>query len=292
MPETSEISTAASADVRGEEIRAITDAALSADGVSPFNEDTMLSLDARRLAAIDDSGQLVAVALTRDLGDGTIEGELVVHPKHRRAGLGARLYDAVSSAADAAPVLWAHGNLAGASALASSRSLEAVRTLLKLGRPITEADAGGSPPPDGLTIAPFTEADADDFLALNAVVFRSHPEQGALDAAGLDARRSTDWFDADDFLLLRDEDGALLGYNWLKREGEEVEIYVVGIAPEAAGRGLGRALMQAGLQRMHATGARETSLYVEGDNTAALALYRSLGYEQLSIDVQYRHTRS
>ncbi|WP_271985667.1 mycothiol synthase [Pseudoclavibacter terrae] len=291
MPETPEISTTPSADARGDEIRAIADAALSADGVSPFNEDTMLSLDARRLAAVDDSGQLVAVALTRDLGDGTVEGELVVHPAHRRAGLGGRLYDAVSSAA-APPVLWAHGNLPGASALAESRGLEAVRTLLKLGRPITDADAGATPPPDGLTIAPFTDADADDFLALNAIVFRSHPEQGALDAAGLDARRSTDWFDADDFLLLRDEDGALLGYNWLKREGDEVEVYVVGIAPEAAGRGLGRALMQAGLQRMHATGASETSLYVEGDNTAALALYRSLGYEQLSIDVQYRHRRS
>ena len=87
-------------------------------------------------------------------------------------------------------------------------------------------------------------------------------------------------------------DGTLLGYNWLKREGDEVEIYVVGVAPQAAGRGLGRALMQAGLERMHATGAERTSLYVEGDNDAALSLYRSLGYEQLSIDVQYRRTRS
>ncbi|MGO2749967.1 MAG: mycothiol synthase [Pseudoclavibacter sp.] len=287
-----EISTAASAEGRGAEIRALAEAATAADGVAPFNEDTMLSLDARSLTAIDDSGRLVAAALARGIGDGTIEGELVVHPERRAEGLGGALYDAVASASGTPPVFWAHGNLAGASGLAKSRGLDAVRTLLKLGRPIIDSDAVATGTPDGLAISPFTTADADDFLALNAVVFRSHPEQGALDANGLEARRSTDWFDPDDFLLLRDASGALLGYNWLKREGEEVEIYVVGIAPEAAGRGLGRALMQAGLQRMHATGATRTSLYVEGDNDAALALYRSLGYEQLSIDVQYTRTRS
>lgn len=287
-----EFSTAASAKARGAEVHALAEAATAADGVAPFNEDTMLSLDARLLTAGDDSGRLVAAALTRHLDDGTVEGELVVHPDSRRQGIGGKLYDAVASATDAPPVLWAHGNLAGASALASSRGLDAVRTLLKLGRVVTEGDAEATPPPDGLTIAPFAAADAQDFLALNAVVFRSHPEQGALDENGLDARRATDWFDADDFLLLRDSDGTLLGYNWLKREGDEVEIYVVGIAPDAAGRGLGRALMQAGLARMHATGATRTSLYVEGDNEAALALYRSLGYEQLSIDVQYTRTRS
>ncbi|PPF46769.1 mycothiol synthase [Pseudoclavibacter sp. AY1F1] len=287
-----EIFTAASAEARGAEVRALADAASAADGVSPFNEDTMLSLDARLLTAIEDSGQLIAAALTRDIGDGTIEGELVVHPDRRRHGLGGKLFDAVASATDAPPVLWAHGNLAGASALASSRGLAAVRTLLKLGRSITDGDAKATPAPEGLTIAPFTAADSADFLTLNSVVFRSHPEQGALDAHGLDARRATEWFDADDFLLLRDADGTLLGYNWLKREGDEVEIYVVGIAPDAAGRGLGRALMQAGLARMHATGAARTSLYVEGDNEAALSLYRSLGYEQLSIDVQYTHARS
>ncbi|MBF4457697.1 mycothiol synthase [Pseudoclavibacter sp. VKM Ac-2867] len=285
-----DLSTAASAAPRSAEVRELADAATAADGVAPFNEDTLLSLGERRLTAINDSGRLIAAALTRDLDDGTVEGELVVHPEHRRRGLGGELSDAVTG--EAAPVFWAHGNLAGAVALASSRGLDAVRTLLKLGRPLTAADAETVSAPDGYSISPFAPDDADDFLALNAIVFRSHPEQGALDAPGLQARQSTDWFNADDFLLLRDADGTLLGYNWLKREGDEVEIYVVGIAPQAAGRGLGRALMQAGLERMHSTGAKRTSLYVEGDNDAALSLYRSLGYEQLSIDVQYRRNRS
>lgn len=289
MPETS---TAASAEEHGEALRALAEAAERSDGVAPFNEDTMLSLGARHLTAVERSGHLVAAALTRELDDGSLEGELVVHPDHRRQGLGGKLYDAVASDSSAPPVFWAHGNLAGAEALADSRDLEQVRTLLKLGRDLTEDDARSAPALDGLAISSFTADDAADFLALNAVVFRDHPEQGALDQAGLDARRETDWFDADDFLLLRDAEGALLGYNWLKREGDEVEIYVVGIAPEAAGRGLGRTLMQAGLQRMHETGAARTSLYVEGDNTPALALYRSLGYQQLSIDVQYRHASS
>lgn len=81
----------------------------------------------------------------------------------------------------------------------------------------------------------------------------------------------------------------LVGYDWLKIEpgSSTGEIYVLGIAPEAAGRGLGRALLGAGLARMVERSCTAADLYVEAENRAAVALYRSLGFTDAAIDVQY-----
>jgi mycothiol synthase len=94
------------------------------------------------------------------------------------------------------------------------------------------------------------------------------------------------WFDADDLLLLRDGD-ELIGYCWLKVEHGVGEFYVVGVSPDRQGEGLGRQLVRAGLARLAERGIRTASLYVEGDNAPALRLYRSFGFADHSIDVQY-----
>jgi mycothiol synthase len=103
--------------------------------------------------------------------------------------------------------------------------------------------------------------------------------------ADLQHREAEPWFDADDFLIARDEDGRMIGYNWLKIEGDLGEVYVVGV--DAPGRGLGRSLMQAGLERMRERGCTTAALYVEADNVPAVKLYRSLGFTDHTIDVQY-----
>jgi mycothiol synthase len=48
--------------------------------------------------------------------------------------------------------------------------------------------------------------------------------------------------------------------------------------PEWRGRGLGRALLAAGLTHAYERGARSIALSVDGSNTAALQLYRSAGF--------------
>ena len=52
--------------------------------------------------------------------------------------------------------------------------------------------------------------------------------------------------------------------------------------------GLGRALTLAGLHRMAEQGVDVVDLYVDADNTAAVALYASLGFELFAADAQYR----
>jgi mycothiol synthase len=125
--------------------------------------------------------------------------------------------------------------------------------------------------------------------------------------ADLETVMAEPWFDAEDFLVLeaggapggtgvaRDAPaGEIIGYSWMKvaRTGgtaePEGEFYVVGVSPDRRGEGWGRVLVEAGFARLASRGIRTAHLYVEGDNTAALALYRAYGFAERSRDIQYR----
>ena len=148
------------------------------------------------------------------------------------------------------------------------------------------ARAGGS----------FSSTERHTWLDVNAAAFADHPEQGSLTRADLEDRMAEDWFDPDGLLLAaREADGRLLGFHWTKVEpdvgadGPRVgEVYAVGVSPDAQGLGLGRALTLAGLHRMAEQGVDVVDLYVDADNTAAVALYASLGFELFAADAQYR----
>lgn len=269
----------------------------AADGAEPFNEATMLELGGRSGAlALAPDGALLGAALARRTDDG-LDAELAVRPDVRRRGLGARLETALADAAEGATILaWAHGRTRGALALAAARGYEPVRTLFRLALPfdaerreraLAEAEL---PAPEGVDLGPMRlGADEDDLLRVNAEAFRDHPEQGSLDRAGFDERAREAWFDPERVLIARDAgDGRMLGFNWLKVDDDEAEIYVIGVADDAAGRGIGRALMRGGLGLLARTGRPRAVLYVEGDNERALGLYRSLGFEDDAIDLQLR----
>ena len=131
--------------------------------------------------------------------------------------------------------------------------------------------------------------DDSAWLALNAKAFAHHPEQGSLTGRDLDDRMAETWFDADDFLILRDGDH-MIGFCWLKVEGDIGEIYAVGIDPSRQGEGLSRVLMDAAFARIASHGIRTIALYVEADNEPALALYDRYGFTQHTIDIRYKRT--
>ncbi|GAB3038327.1 hypothetical protein GCM10027052_16950 [Parafrigoribacterium mesophilum] len=148
----------------------------------------------------------------------------------------------------------------------------------------TDVPDGESP---GTTVSAFRPGiDDAAWLAVNAAAFASHPEQGKLTQSDLNARKAEDWFDKHDFLLLWDR-GALIGFCWLKVDGDVGEFYAVGIAPHRQGEGLGRVLVEAGFARLAERGIRTSNLYVEADNEPALRLYRSYGFRDYTVDVQY-----
>ena len=63
---------------------------------------------------------------------------------------------------------------------------------------------------------------------------------------------------------------------------------MVGVDPDAHGRGLGGALTIAGLRYLRAAGLDQAMLYVDESNTPAVRLYTGLGFAVWATDVSYR----
>lgn len=69
-------------------------------------------------------------------------------------------------------------------------------------------------------------------------------------------------------------------YTDLARPGE-IEFRMLAVAPEAAGRGVGRCLVRAVLDRARAEGWESVVLCSQDSMTTAQGLYRSFGFERL-----------
>ncbi|HMH59078.1 MAG TPA: GNAT family N-acetyltransferase [Galbitalea sp.] len=277
--------------------------ARAADGAPPFSDQSLVDfrVGTRELVAIDQD----AAALV-----GETDAEFVVDPDARGRGLGTELLETLL--AGGATLFWAHGDAAAARALAASHGLSPVRELLHfVGEvSITPGSAAATRPevdedqpspevdedqPSGRVVVDegggvietfVPNEDEDEWVALNAAIFANHPEQGSVTRADLEQLETESWFRADNFLVLR-RDGRMIGYCWLKVEGDRGEFYVVGVSPEHHGEKLGSLLFDAGLDRLRELGIHASHLYVEADNAAALRLYRSRGFSQDSIDIQY-----
>jgi mycothiol synthase len=268
-----------------EGLAALAARARAADGQPPFSDQSLVEL-ARGERELVERGH--GAAIVGASPDGSVELELVVEPDARGRGEGAALLETVLARHPGVESAWAHGDHPASRALAARFGFEPVRTLLQL-----RADVGLDTPPSAAldqrsSIAPFRPGlDDAAWLDLNARAFASHPEQGGLTLRDLDDRQAEPWFDAADFLLLREGDD-LAGFCWLKIEGEVGEFYAVGVDPGRQGEGLGRVLMDAGLARLAERGIRTAALYVEADNAPALALYRRYGFARHTIDVRYR----
>ena len=247
--------------------------ARDADGQPPFSDGSLVQLRTgeKQLLELDGAAAVYSA----------VEAEFVVEPVHRGKRIGTRILEQLLERCDPGVKFWAHGDHPAARVLAASHGFAPVRRLLQLRASVT-----ASPAADRSTTGFRPGVDDDDWLALNARAFAFHPEQGSVSQSDLDGLTTESWFDPGDFLLLRDGD-LLVGYCWLKIEDSIGEFYVVGVDPERQGEGLGRRLMDAGFSRLAARGIRTAALYVESDNVPAVSLYRSLGFTEYSVDIQY-----
>lgn len=250
----------------------------SHDGVAPINEATSIALQQGgpfRISIFDEV--LAAVAV----GDAPVE--FMVHPRYRRQGRGTALLTELLELGERS--FWAHGDLPGAQKLAKNAGLVATRTLLKL-RLLERGAPQDSAQDDGVQIRPFAEADVLDILEINRLAFSDHPEQGAMDLADFSSRRQQTWFRPEG-LFVAEKSGEVLGFHWTKIEDSLGEVYVVGVHPKAHGLGIGFALTAHGLEYLWDAGVTAIDLYVESNNTKALAVYEGLGFTEAKRDVLY-----
>ena len=66
-------------------------------------------------------------------------------------------------------------------------------------------------------------------------------------------------------------------------------IHMMGVDPNLRARGLGRAVLLAGLAHLKHQGVERAELTVDADNRPALSLYRSTGFEVISTTEWYEH---
>ena len=112
-------------------------------------------------------------------------------------------------------------------------------------------------------------------------------EEATLALARDDARQHEDWWEPEG-LILATQGASLLGFHWTKRHDADTgEVYVLGVSPQEAGRGLGKVLLQAGLARLARGGATRVILYVDAGNDAAVALYRKAGFQVEHTDTLF-----
>ncbi|MHC3003773.1 mycothiol synthase [Gordonia metallireducens] len=286
---------AAPAEVVAEAHRLVR-AATAADGVAPLSDDAVKAVDAEAdspIIHVWSTGAYANIVPGRDGEPSMIEA--VVDPEQRRQGKGRRLLEAAFAAAREDGLearVWAHGDLPGAVALASAMGLQKRRELLQLRRPVGEGHELPELAVDpGLTLRTYAgSADDAEILRVNNAAFDWHPEQGGWELDQITERVAADWFDPEGLFLAFDTEDPtrLLGFHWTKLHDAELgEVYIVGVDPQAQGRGLGKLLTLAGLHHLARRGVAEINLYVEGDNTAALRTYERLGFTRFAVDVAY-----
>ena len=260
------------------------------DHLVALNEAAVLRLrrphPTTRHLLVSEDGDLVGYAQL-ELGTQWSAGQLVVSPSHRRVGVGTQLLRRLIMESSTPLRVWAMGDTPAARALAQGVGMVRERELLIMERRLDEKLPEPVIPP-GVQIRTFVPGqDEREWLRVNAAAFASHPEQALIDLDDLKDRMAESWFDARGFFVAT-KDGSMIGFHWTKQHQDQLgEVYVLGIAPWAARRGLGKALLLTGLRWLQQQGNSRVKLYVESDHQAAIELYLTYGFATASRDVMY-----
>jgi mycothiol synthase len=239
-----------------------------------------------------------------------LAAELLVDPEHRGSGLGRALVTRLLTHARRHEVarfdIWAHHADGAATGLATAMAMRVSRQLWQMAMRLDPAAAEQRLElPDGVRLRAFRPGvDEGVLIGLIREAFSGHPENAVFDAEDLAARADLPWFDPSAILIAEDVTSSKpLGVHWMKLDaarhagktghagegasGHADEVYILAVAPEAQGRGIGHLRLSAGLQPLRDRGTEMAILSVDAENQAAIALYRKAGFRFEHLDTCY-----
>lgn len=226
---------------------------------------------------------------------------VVVHPTHRRKGLGSRLLqltlDRAGELGSKNILVYANERNHGANLFLAHHKFQHVASsgMMKLDAPLENLSVEF---PNGFTFKRYSEIN-DPLLLLKALNVcylgmwghchrENHTEEERKSPTFLK------YYDADDLLMLFDEKDSLCGFCSLKPQGKRGkdgetcdQLDGPGIIQEYRDLGYQRQLVLAGIQHLHQKAKRPIILEFYGDDEQTLEAYRELGFETLNIYLAY-----
>ena len=213
----------------------------------------------------------------------TAEICIMVHPEWRRQRLGVRLFETARASFKGAggDQVFAVCEDASASGRIFLRMLAAQRAFSE--HRMRWRGAGATPAPDGATAngaggtGAFTveRARPEDYQPLAATLGRAFNMAETRLLADLTGASAV----ATEQVYVARLDGVIIGGFRLSILPDATGIYAFGVDPSYQRRGLGRRMLAWACALATDQGARRVTLEVDTDNTAAIALYRSGGFE-------------
>lgn len=242
-------------------------------------------------------GLIGAFPIVRNLLVAEIEGRpvgiicsdqrlLAVDPSARRRGIGRALVDAMEVALEATPdgplILYPPDGSETALAFLAAVDFAYDHTLWGL-RLDTSQVIEQSSLPSGIDVEHFADRNIDAYIEVINTAFRDHPVPLRVTREQIEHVHAKPSFDPGAIAILRNGDGGMIGFctTGIDPESDPPHgfINLLGLLPDYRRRGLGRWLLQWGIERLRAKGVKTVELGVEAANARAVELYRSVGFE-------------
>ncbi len=242
-------------------------------------------------------GLLVGYAnMERELEIGRIILDGAVHPEHRGRGVGGRLLEiAIDHSrkleAKVIQIPIAQGMQAGAYC-ARKKGFRVVRRHWQMS--LTEYRGGVPHIPNGFELRHFAPGDEGSLCALQNLAFAGSWGFRPNTVEEIRYLVNCSLCHSEGILLIA-EGERLAGYCLTMDDASDKGrgfIRMMGVAPSYRGRGLGRALVVAGINYLRRRGMTAIELDVDSGNTSAKGLYQSVGFKRTGTTLWYERRLS